>query len=94
MALDFIPGSVTNASARLCTVPPGVGSVTITVAAANTTIVYFATASPATATNGAPVVGGASITIPMFPGSRGTEVFATGSVAGPTPVGVFISTGG
>jgi hypothetical protein len=92
MAITAVPGSVTNASAKLCTVPPGTGSVTITVAAPNTTFVYIGTAGPVSATNGAPIAGGSSVTIPLFPGSRGTDLYAIGSVAGPTPVGVFIST--
>jgi len=87
-----IPGSVTNSAAKLCTVPPGVGSVTITVAAANTTIVYIGVVSTTTATNGAAIVGGSSVTIPMYPGSKGTDLYAIANVAGPTPVGVFIST--
>jgi hypothetical protein len=88
-----IPGSVTNAAAPLCTVPPGVGSVTISVAAANTTVVYIGTASTVTTATGAAVVGGASVTIPLYPGSKGTQLYAVANVAGPTPVGVFISTG-
>ena len=87
-----VQGSVTNASGRLATIPPGVGSVTITVAAASSTIIYIGTGSPVTATNGAPIAGGSTVTIPTFPGSAGTTLYAIGSVAGPTPVGVFIST--
>jgi len=87
-----IPGSVTNSAAKLCTVPPGVGTVTITVAAVNTTIVYIGVASGTTVTNGAPIVGGSTVTIPMYPGSKGTDLYAIANVAGPTPVGVFIST--
>ena len=88
-----IPGSVTNSAGPLCTVPPGVGSVTISVAAANTTVVYIGTSSGVTTSTGAAVVGGASVTIPLYPGSTGTKLFAIANVAGPTPVGVFISTG-
>lgn len=93
MAITAVPGSVTNASGPLCTVPAGVGSVTISVAAANTTVVYVTTVTPATVANGAAVVGGASVTIPLYPGSKGTNLYAIANVAGPTPVGVFISTG-
>ena len=93
MAIIAVPGSVTNASGPLCAVPPGVGSVTISVAAANTTFVYVGTASPVSTLNGAPIVGGASVTIPLHPGSTGTALYAIASVAGPVPVGVFISTG-
>lgn len=88
-----IPGSVPNTAVKLCDVPPGVGSITITVAAANTTFVYVGTSSTVTATNGAALIGGSSTTIPTFPGSKGTTLYAIGSVAGPTPVGVFISSG-
>jgi hypothetical protein len=100
MAIQCIAGGgpsggsgVTNSAALLCTVPPGVGSVTISVAAANTTFVYVGTTSSVTATNGAAIIGGSSVTIPLYPGSKGTPLYAIGSVAGPTPVGVFISTG-
>lgn len=93
MAITPVPGSITNSASRLCTVPPGVGSVTITVAAVNTTFVYIGTTSGVTTSNGAPIVGGATVTIPMYPGSKGTELYAIANVAGPTPVGVFISTG-
>jgi hypothetical protein len=92
--IDPIPGSVPNTAVLLCTVPPGVGSVTISVAAANTTFVYVGTTNTVTSTNGAAIVGGSSVTIPTYPGSKGTQLWAIGSVAGPTPVGVFISTGG
>lgn len=89
-----IPGSVTNTSAKLCDVPPGTGAVTITVAAANTVFVYVGTGTPVTVTNAAPIVGGSTVTIPLFPGSKGETLYAIGSVAGPTPIGVFISTAG
>lgn len=89
-----IPGSVPNSAVKLCDVPPGTGSVTITVAAANTTFVYVGTGSGVTTTSGAPIVGGATVTIPCYPGSKGTTLYAIGSVAGPTPVGVFLSTAG
>lgn len=92
MAVSALPGAVTNSAALLCTVPSGVGSVTISVAAPNTTLVYIGTASGVTAANGAAIAGGSSVTIPLYPGSHGTQLYAIGSVAGPTPVGVFIST--
>lgn len=84
--------SVPNTAVKLVDVPPGVGSVTITVAAANTTFVYIGTTSSVSATNGAPIVGGSSVTLPIFPASRPATLYAIGSVAGPTPVGVFLST--
>lgn len=90
--INPIPGSVPNTAVKLCDVPPGTGSVTITVAAANTTFVYIGTTSGVTTANGAALIGGSSTTIPMYPGSKGTTLYAIGSVAGPTPVGVFIST--
>lgn len=91
MALDCIPGLVGTSAVPLCTIPPGVGSVTISVAAANTVFVYVGTASTVTASNGAAIVGGSSVTIPLYPGSRGTPLYAIASAAS-TPVGVFIST--
>lgn len=89
-----IPGSVPNTAVKLCDVPPGVGSVTITVAAANTVFVYVGVSPTVTVTDGAAIVGGSTVTIPTYPGSHGTTLYAIGSVAGPTPVGVFISTSG
>lgn len=90
--INPIPCSVPATAVKLCDVPPGVGSVTITVAAANTVFVYIGTSSGVTTTNGAAIVGGSSVTIPCYPGSQGTTLYAIGSAAGPTPVGVFIST--
>lgn len=92
MAINCIPGSVPNTAVKLCDVPPGAQSVTITVAAANTTFVYVGTGSGVTTTSGAAIIGGSSVTIPCYSGSKGTTLYAIGSVAGPTPVGVFIST--
>lgn len=83
---------VPNTAVKLCTVPPGVGAVTITVAAANTTFVYVGTSNSVTTANGAPVIGGSQVTIPLYQGSKGTDLYAIGSVAGPTPVGIFLST--
>jgi hypothetical protein len=83
--------SVGTSAVPLCFVPPGVGSVTITVAAANTVFVYIGTTSNVTTGNGAAVIGGSSVTIPMYPGSQGTQLYAIASAAA-TPVGVFIST--
>lgn len=87
-----IQASVPATAVKLCDVPPGTGSVTITVAAANTVFVYVGTSSSVTTSNGAAIVGGATVTIPCYPGSQGTTLYAIGSVAGPTPVGVFLST--
>lgn len=92
--IEPIGVSVGATAVPLCAVPPGVGSVTVTVAAANTVFVYVGKSSSVTVGNGAPIVGGSAVTIPMYPGSAGTTLYAIGSVAGPTPVGVFISTGG
>lgn len=92
MAILPVPGSVTNSAGQLAVIPPGVNSVTITVAAANTTIVYIGVASGVTTTTGAPIVGGASVTLSGFPASKSTTLYAIANVAGPTPVGVFIST--
>lgn len=93
MAITPIPASVPNTAVKLADIPPGVGSVTITVAAANTTFVYVGVASTVTTANGAPIAGGSTVTLPLYPGSKGTTLYGIGSVAGPTPVGVFISTG-
>lgn len=92
MAIDCIPGSIGTSASLLCTVPPGVGSVTISVAAANTVFLYVGGNSGVTTTNGAAVVGGSSVTIHTFPGSTGGQLWAVASGAA-TPVGVFISTG-
>lgn len=88
-------GVVVGTSAvPLVLVPPGAGAVTITVAAANTVFVYVGT-SDAVATSGdgmgAPIVGGATVTIPGFPTSGETQLYAIASAAS-TPVGVFINT--
>jgi len=84
--------SVGTSEVPLVLVPPGVGSVTITVAAANTVFVYVGTTTGVTATNGAALIGGSSVTIPLYPGSRGVQLYAIASAAS-TPVGVFVSTG-
>lgn len=84
--------SVGTSAVPLVLVPPGVGSVTLTVAAANTVFVYVGTSASVTVGNGAPIVGGATVTLPLYPGSRGVQLYAIASAAA-TPVGVFISTG-
>lgn len=83
--------SVGTSEVPLVLVPSGAGSVTITVAAANTVFVYVGTSTGVTTTNGAPVVGGSAVTIPLYPGSKGTQLYAVASAAS-TPVGVIIST--
>lgn len=92
MAINCVPGSVPNTAVKLVDVPPGTQAVTITVAAVNSTFVYVGTGSGVTTTSGAPIAGGSTVTIPCYPGSKGTTLYAIGSVAGPTPVGVFLST--
>lgn len=93
MAVTLLQASVPNSAVKVADLPPGVDSVTLTVAAPNTTFVYFSTTNAgATTTQGAPVPGGSTVTLAGFPGSKGVSIYAIGSVAGPTPVGVFIST--
>lgn len=89
--ITTIPASVPNTVVKLCDVGPGVGSVTITVAAANTVFVYVGTSNAVSATNGAPICGTSTVVIPTYAGSRGATLYAIASVAGPTPVGVFLS---
>ncbi len=92
MAIVPIQASVPNTATKMCDVPSGIGTVTITVAAANTTFVYVGTSANVTASNGAPIAGGSTVTIPCYPGSKGTTLYGIGSVVGPTPVGIFFST--
>lgn len=84
--------SVGTSAVPLVTVPAGVSSVTITVAAANTVFVYVGASSNVTTGNGAPIVGGQTAVIPGYPGSKPTTLYAIASAAA-TPVGVFISAG-
>jgi hypothetical protein len=93
MAITPTQVSVGTGAVPLVLVPPGVGSVTISVAAANTVFVYIGTSSNVSATNGAAIIGGSSVTIPMYPGSKGSQLYAIASGAA-TPVGVIVSTGG
>lgn len=92
MAIVPTQASVPNTVVKICDVPSGVGTVTLTVAAANTSIVYVGASNTVSTSNGAPIVGGATVTIPCYPGSRGTTLYGIANVAGPTPVGVFFST--
>lgn len=92
MAVTPLQASVPNTSVKLADIPPGVASVTLTVAAPNTTFVYVGTTSGVTTANGAPIPGGSTVTLAGFPASKGATLWGIGSVAGPTPVGVFIST--
>lgn len=97
MAINTVAASVPGTAVKLADIPPGVGSVTLSVAAANTTVVYVGTTANVTTTGGgagAAVVGGASVMIPMYAGSKGTTLYGIANVAGPTPVGIFISTSG
>lgn len=73
--------ALTNASAiNLCTVPPGVCSVIIRNDSGAT--VYITAGVTATTSNGFGVATGASITIPMYAGSRGTTLSV---IAGTAP---------
>lgn len=91
--MAIIPKQVTVGTSEvpLVVVPPGTGSVTITVAAANTVFVYIGTSSGVTTGNGAPIAGGSTVVIPGWPGSASTPLYAIASAAS-TPVGVFLST--
>jgi hypothetical protein len=84
-------GSLTSSSTpvlgstavTLCQVPPGVGAVVISNNSGGT--VYIAAGVTATANNGFAIPTGAPpVTIPTFPGSRGTtlSVIAPGTVSG------------
>ncbi len=90
--IEPIQASVPNTAVKLADIPPGANSVTITVAAANTTFVYVGLTSGVTTANGAPIPGGSSVDLAGFSASKGTTLWGIGSVAGPTPVGIFIST--
>jgi hypothetical protein len=92
VAITAYQASVTASAVKICDVPPGASSVTLTVGAASTTIVYIGTSANVTTANGAPIVGGQSVTLTTFVGSKGVTLYGIGSVAGPTPVGAFIST--
>lgn len=94
MALTLSQAAVPATAVKLADIPPGAVSVTLSVAAANTTFVYVGTSSNTTTANGAPIPGGSTVVLTGFSGSKGTTLWGIGSVAGPTPTGVFISTAG
>lgn len=83
--------SVGTAAAELVVVPAGPGSVTLSVAAASTVIVYVGTSSSVSSTNGFPIVGGQlPVTVPLLASSSPTTLWAIASAAA-TPVGVLLS---
>lgn len=92
MALTLSQAAVTGSAVKLADIPPGVASVTLSVAAANTTFVYVGTSNNVSTANGAPIPGGSTVVLSGFSASKGATLWGIGSVAGPTPVGVFLST--
>jgi hypothetical protein len=75
----------------VCRVPPGPCTAILF---GGTTTVYFGsgTAVGTAAANGAPLYGSATVTIPGYPGSSGTPIYAVASIAGTVNIGFVLST--
>lgn len=87
------PALSNTTAATLCVVPPGVGTVIITNNCGQT--VYIAAGVTATTANGFAIpTGGAPVSIPMYPGSKGTtlSVLAGAAPTAGAPVSWLIST--
>jgi hypothetical protein len=93
--MAIITGQVTAVSTAptlLCAVPPGPSVATITNSTATAAnIVYVGLGTTVTSSNGAPVVAGASISIPGATGSKGSQIYVI-SGAGSPVVGFIVST--
>ena len=93
LSTTSLPALSNTTAATLCEVPPGAGAVVITNNCGAT--VYIAAGVTATTANGLAIPTGAPpVTIPLFPGSRGTtlSIIAGAAPTAGAPVSWLIST--
>lgn len=87
------PVAVTTSSALVVTVPPGPVTVVLS-NTGSTNVIYVGTTTNVTASGGNtgfPLPAGATITLPGFPGSQPTTLYAIAAATGNT-LGVIMST--
>ena len=84
-----LPALSNTTAAQLCVVPPGVGTIIISNNAGS--IAYVAAGVTATTADGYAIPSGATITIPLYPGSKGTTLSVLTAAAPTGPVSWMIS---
>ena len=85
-----VPVTVTTGAVLIASVPPG--PCTVILSNTGTDAAAIGTTDQVTAGNGFPLPTGATVTVPGFPGSAATELYAIS--AGTAVVGALISTTG
>jgi hypothetical protein len=80
--------TVTTSALAVCTVPPG--ACTVVLSNTGTNAAAIGTSSSVTSSTGFPLPAGATVTIPGFPGSKGTTLYAISS--GTATIGAIVST--
>jgi hypothetical protein len=85
-----LPALSNTTAATLCTVPPGVGSIIISNNCGS--IAYIAAGVTASATAGFGIPNSTTVTIPMYPGSKGTTLSILTASAPTGPVSWLITT--
>jgi hypothetical protein len=85
-----LPALSNSTAAQLCVIPPGVGTVIISNNCGQ--IVYVTAGATATTTNGFAIPSGAPpVSIPTYPGSKGTTLSVIAAAAPTGPVSWLIS---
>lgn len=90
LSTSSLPALSNTTAAQLCVVPSGVGTVLISNNAGS--IAYVAAGVTATTADGYAIPNGATITIPLYPGSKGTTLSVLTASAPTGPVSWLIST--